>query len=51
MPADSREIRCADGFVWQPYGQDQRAAIFDTSGPDMAPAAGLPDGPEADTAN
>ena len=51
MPADSREIRCADGFVWQPYGQDQQAAIFDTGGPDMAPAAGLPDGPEADTAN
>lgn len=51
MPAGSREIRCADGFVWQPFGQGSQAAIFDTGGPEMAAAAALPDGPEVNAAN
>lgn len=51
MPADSRAIRCADGFVWEPYGAARQAAIFETGGPAMAPAADLPDGPEQTASN
>ena len=51
MPAGSREIRCADGFVWKPYGADRQVAIFDTDGPAMAPAADMPDGPDETDSN
>lgn len=45
MPASSRAIECGNDFAWQPYVSGGDAAAFETDGPRMIAADGLPDGP------
>jgi len=50
MAPDARAFECADGFVWQAYRPGGEAALIETTGPVLAPADALPDGPEEDAA-
>ncbi len=45
MAPGSQVLKCGDGFEWKPYRVGGDAALFDGTGPHMAPADGLPDGP------
>ena len=48
MASDARSFECGDGFAWQAYRPGGEAALIETTGPTMAPADALPDGPEED---
>ena len=50
MANGARSFGCADGFEWAAYRPGGEAALIRTSGPQMAPADALPDGPEEDAA-
>ncbi|MGB7372251.1 carboxylesterase/lipase family protein [Erythrobacter sp.] len=50
MAPDARSFECADGFEWQAYRPGGEAALIEATGPEMAPADELPDGPEEDAA-
>ena len=48
MASDARSFECGDGFEWQAYRPGGEVALIETTGPRMAPADALPDGPEED---
>ncbi|QKG72201.1 carboxylesterase/lipase family protein [Erythrobacter mangrovi] len=48
MSPGERSFKCGNGFEFRPYGEGGDAARFQTGGPVMAPADGLPDGPDAE---
>lgn len=50
MAPDARSFECAGGFEWQAYRPGGEVALIETTGPQMAPADALPDGPEEDAA-
>ena len=47
MPSGSRQLSCADGFEWTPFGKAGETAEFRTNGPVAVDARTLPDGPPA----
>ncbi len=46
MAPGARSFECGAGFEWQPYRAGGNVALIETGGLRMAPADGLPDGPE-----
>ncbi|MAQ29007.1 MAG: carboxylesterase [Erythrobacter sp.] len=51
MAPGARSFACGDGFEWQPYRAGGNVALIETDGLRMAPADGLPDGPEEGAAS
>jgi para-nitrobenzyl esterase len=45
MAPRSRQLTCAGGFAWKPFGKAGEAAEFRSNGPVAIDARGLPDGP------
>ena len=50
MAPGARSFECGAGFEWQPYREGGDVALIETGGLRMAPADGLPDGPEQEEA-
>ena len=50
MAPGARSFECGAGFEWQPYRPGGDVALIETRGLRMAPADGLPDGPEEEEA-
>ncbi|MXP08956.1 carboxylesterase family protein [Altererythrobacter halimionae] len=48
MAPDARSFECADGFAWQAYRPGGEVALIEMTGPQMAPADALRDGPKED---